>query len=133
MEPNQRLPAGQGQDSSSACLVPNPALRMQFHSPLWPCLTENPEIPSPAWVFMGQSATFLPGLYPLKQNKPYSPGKFCLKHAGGRQHCLTGCNVFALKGFIFYIFRYYDGRYNFPQVGHMPSTLCRNDLENIFT
>lgn len=62
-----------------------------------------------------------------------SPGKFCLKHTGGRQHCLTGCNVFALEGFIVDIFRHYDARYNLPQAGHMPSTLCLNDLENIFT
>lgn len=68
-----------------------------------------------------------------KRKKLYSPGKICLKHAGGRRHCLTGRRVFTLKGFMFSIFRHCDTRHGLPQVGHMPSTLCLNDPENIFT
>lgn len=37
-------------------------------------LTGHPEIPSPAWGVMGQSATFLPVLYPLKEKNPTVQG-----------------------------------------------------------
>lgn len=110
-----QLPSPCGYKPRTQAAIPLPLLV--------PCSQGNVRsqaLPGDSWVSLPR---FCQCCTHKREENLYSPGKTCLKHAGGRPHCHAGCNAFTLKGFMFSIFRHCHTRYSFPQVGHMPPTL----------
>lgn len=87
------------------------------------------ETPSPAWGLRGCSATFLPTLYPQKGKTGQSwVNVFKASRWQPALPCRVQCTH--MERISVQNTAIQD---SFLQVGHMPSTLCLNDPENIFT